>query len=144
MQTGSLRRPVILVKIQANTSYKVCPLDPQDGDDNDIWGLISARFEQHFIVSGSGLAKSDELIRLKTTAVNKSKGSDSSHSAENDSDDDQSSRPLSASTEQMQHQGGGSMLSTKPRPSPGGKGREQQQQQQRQTTGGTSPPDGAT
>ncbi|KAM3575550.1 hypothetical protein VYU27_002542 [Nannochloropsis oceanica] len=151
IHTSSLRRPVILVKIQANTSYKVCPLDPQDGDDNDIWGLISARFEQHFIVSGAGLAKSDELIRLKTITVSKGSGSDSSHSAENGSDDDQSNRPLSHSTGQVQHQGGGSMLSTTPRPSSGGKGREQQPrpqsklQQQRQTTeGDTSSPDGAT
>ncbi len=39
---STLTRPVILVKIQANTSYKICPLDPQDGDDNDIWSVVSA------------------------------------------------------------------------------------------------------
>ena len=64
---GDLKRPVILVKIQANTSYKICPLNPQE---DEIWGLASARFEQHFIVSATGLAKSDEFIRIKVTAVN--------------------------------------------------------------------------
>jgi hypothetical protein len=35
-QRGRCGRPVIRVKIQANTSYKICPSDPQD-DREDIW-----------------------------------------------------------------------------------------------------------
>jgi hypothetical protein len=35
-------RPVIRVKIQANTQYKICPVDPQD-DDEDIWRCVGAK-----------------------------------------------------------------------------------------------------
>lgn len=38
--TRPSNRPVIRVKIQANTSYKICPSDPQD-DNEDIWRCVT-------------------------------------------------------------------------------------------------------
>ena len=64
--TAGAARPVILVRVQANTAYKVCPLDPQDDDGSDIWVTVAARFEQRFTISSSGVTKSQELIRLRT------------------------------------------------------------------------------
>lgn len=67
-------RPVILVRVQANTAYKVCPLDPQGDEGADTWATVAARFEQRFTVSGSGLAKSQELIRLRTVLARDHRG----------------------------------------------------------------------
>lgn len=147
----ALRRPVILVKIQANTAYKVCPLDPQDGDDSDIWSLVSARFEQHFIVSGVGLSKSDEFIRLKTMTVNhrptsvegggEGEGEDSGHAFSQEDP----SRPRSAPRQLSENVGSQPPLTSSDKTSGlPSVTLASRQQPERQMVGKEAPPDGAT
>jgi hypothetical protein len=36
-----------------------------------LCSIVSARFEQHFVITGVGLTKGHELIGIRTVAINK-------------------------------------------------------------------------
>jgi PH domain len=60
----------VKVAIEAGTVYKVCTLDPEGDESQDIWAVIEATFLQDFRVSGGPngrIIRGEEIVRVDVT-----------------------------------------------------------------------------